>query len=129
MICGRTARCACPAEPRCAKPYALAVESGETRRRPGVIGLTVGWRCIAAYWSRSEESPLVRPSFLRCLFTVAAAISSARSSLRPLSISLFLMCLYRRSSLSLQDSGHLSCPHKRFGREVLSGGRIAPQLG
>jgi hypothetical protein len=49
-----------------------------------------------------ELDDFVWPAFARCLLTVRAAISSARSSERPCSFSDCLMCLYWRSRLLLQ---------------------------
>jgi hypothetical protein len=48
---------------------------------------------------------LVRPCFLRALFTVAAAISFARFDERPRLEALFLIFAYLRSSLLLQALG------------------------
>ena len=52
-----------------------------------------------------ERCDLVRPSELRCLFTVAAAICFARFVLRPRFFSPSLMCSYCRSSLLLHACG------------------------
>src|SRR5687768_12061322 len=56
----------------------------------------------------------VRPSSRRCLLTVRAAISLARSSSRPRSRSLCLMCSYIRSSLYSQACGMICS----FSRET-----------
>ena len=50
---------------------------------------------------------LVRPSFVRRLLTVAAAISFERFSDRPSFFSEALMCSYCRSSLLVHDRGML----------------------
>lgn len=54
---------------------------------------------------RDAVARFVRPSFARCLFTVAAAICLARFGDRPRSASLSLTCSYCRSSLLDQFLG------------------------
>lgn len=58
----------------------------------------------------------VRPSSARCLFTVLAAISFARSVDRPCSFSLSLTCSYCRSSLLLHAFGISKPPCCRRAR-------------
>src|SRR6185503_3594401 len=66
----------------------------------------------------------VRPSLLRCLLTVAAAMRLAVFAERPFFLALDLMCSYCRSSLLLHDSGIVtSCRPRGLARSPDSGKR------
>jgi hypothetical protein len=65
-------------------------------------------------FERDDEPELfVSPDFERCLLTVRAAISLARSGERPCSSSLSVMCSYWRSRFALHAFGIACSP---FGR-------------